>query len=418
MAEILATIPTQDFTDVFIASEAKYPNPLSLPNAPGIPNLYFFMGGVWKDFSAVITEKPQWVTMGQDNVCYNSANSDTTKVSTIRIPVCLFKSYASICPADFYNLACGPRVGASFSQMVNMMPQQQRGAISNPLIAMTLLALQNHTSQAQDDFIKHIVFGSKLWSSRTTTPIGSGGTRGFLFGMSSPAKVSEKYEVNFINETLGKCDSLWGQLVAGTTETDPRKKVKFVASNDGTAVGNALNPLYTIRYIRRLINEIEAPYNNQPERCVIQIDPAIFRSLNVAIEKQFTGTSEGVQKFTAGDFNFVRVGGFMVVPFTASELFDMDNDAMIQTNIPEMGGLITHSANLRGMVLVEENLAIGMDGDSTSAGDSGAVMTMAPSTDQREDGNFIIKGGYFAGIGIIEPRYCVVSYSNSNTYAI
>lgn len=422
MATRLGTVRTADFMDIFLSAENRYPNPLSLPNIEGLrlPNLMSFRGGVWGNFNAGIVDKPQWVTMGQDKICYNDANSDSTKVRTMQVQVCLFKSYAEVCPADFYNIVCGSQTGIALQDMLNAnLPTAAQGAvINNPMAAMTAIAIDNHRKQATDDFVKHTIFGASVWSNRTTTPAGTGGTRGFLLKLSSPTTVTEEYETNFINKTLGKCDGLWGQLMAGALETDPRLKVNRVFSNDGTVAGNALNPLYTLSYIQSMINSIQLPYKNQPENCAIFIDPAIFRSLQVAIENKFTGTSEGVSLFRAGEFQFAMVRGYMVVPFKASELLDMDNDAMITTTIPTMGA-VTHSANLRGMVLVADNIIMGMDASVQATGDRDMVLVARPDySDNRKEGNFVIKGGYFSGLGIIEPRYCTVSYSNSNTYAV
>lgn len=425
MATNLGSVQTQDFEDLFFASQYQYENPVgTAPAGVPLPNfIAVSRTGTWGNFNANIINKPQYVTVGEDELCYNNANSDGIKIRQVTVPVCLYKTFAEICAADIKKLMCGSQVGQSLQNVLNRsnLPTGTVQALlnSDPMAAMLRIAIEAHKMQMADDHIKATVFGSKLWASRTTTPAGlATGIKGFLHQLSSPTTISQEYEKNFVDKTLGHCDGLWGQLVLGSQATNPEVKVKFVSSNDGTAEGNPLNPLYTLAYIQGLINTLAPQYRNrQPQNVGIFVDPAVFRSLLIAIENKFTGTSEGVVLFNEGRFTYVKVRGYVVVPFIATELFDIENDAMITSAGTSATGEITHSANLRGMVLVADNLIMGMDAAVAQTGTSDAVLTVRPSVaSDRTEGVIVMKSAYFSGIGIIEPKHCTVSWSTSNTF--
>jgi hypothetical protein len=404
MAEIIASLSLNSTLELFERNTPEIIDPTA-PIAADLPQVARTVTGKRGVIGGVIMDEPKWVETGAKELCYNNGNSDNAKSASFSWPMCDFESYAELCPADLEKAICGNESQGTLVDLVynNNLLDIGRG---KPLNIALLAQLQLHTKRLRKDGILQRTFGAKTWNVATST------TAGFRHNLNN--KLTTDYINNFIKGNLGKCDSLWGSLHASYAGSGTNK-VKYVDSNGSAAATKFLNPQYTTDYADSLINSLDLTLRD-PSKVIFFIDPALYDSLHIAIGKKFQYIAAYEKYVTDGSvtIDVLMYRGYNFVKFSASEVFDQEADAIVTTNVPERG-LVSHSANLRGMALSTGNIMVGIEVMEQELRGAGVVVKKL--NEKRERGTFTVESLIRRGLGIVEPKLCTISYASNATFA-
>lgn len=403
MAQLITSVSTGSVLDLYARNTPAVIDPLQVM-AADMARVSRIVTGKRGKIGGIILTEPQWVEMGAKELCWNNAVSDSPKSSAFSFQMCHFESRAKVCPADLLEAICGNESQGTLASLVYNQNLQNIGQ-GKTLGTVLSLYLTLHLQRLRKDGILQRTFGAKAWNAATTT------TAGFRHNLNG--RLTSDYINNFLKGNLGKCDSLWGSLYAnaGTGANN----VKIVDSNGSAAATKFLNPQYTTDYADSLINSLDITVR-MPSKVVFFIDPALFDSLYVAIGQKLQYTNDAVRFVESGtaEIDILRYKGYNFVKFTTSETLDYEADAMVTTNVPGRG-LVTHSANLRGMALSEGNVMVGLEVVEQEV--RGAAVQVKMLEEDGARGIFTIESLIARGVGLIEPKLCTISYASNATFA-
>ena len=316
------------------------------------------------------------------------------KATGNEITTCSFEVNGEQC-ADDFDEGCAQNLQGSGSMINDMTATSELTALQ---AAMVLLLREGIV----DDVYKVAWFGDEKFG----TPEYSG----FLDLSKMPAPEDQ----DKATKMLSHCQGWWAELLARTTEIDPRRRVRLVDTNDGTPEGNATNPANILAFLERLVytdsHETLRYWGNGTatrEGKVILLQHELYRAYIKYM--QAAGCQNDCRLIVDGTpvQGVYTFEGIPVIEVAEWSKFDA-----------EFGGLDAtgRSRNQRAVFTALENLCIATDVDSIEGyPESGLMIEKSPLL--RDKGRYDMYAGYRFGFGIAHPELITIGINSSDVFA-
>jgi hypothetical protein len=219
-----------------------------------------------------------------------------------------------------------------------------------------------------------------------------------------------------LNKMIAVCDGWWAEITkrvqAGIADPNSPEGIAYVDSNNGTAIGNAINKANVTAFFDKMLGAASFELSlNQNAVFLVQTDiwRAYYDFRSTQTGSDLAWQFQGMEKTDAMS-KTLEYQGFRVLRIDEWGAFDKQVGAY-QTDV--IGGkAITHSTNQRAILTIPQNLVVQLD--TYTGRDS--MLFAQQRVDASQMGQVDIFGAVMKGQGIKDPKMIVAAYNSSNTF--